>query len=98
MGRGKTRNIVIFPFLFTRIVPLLLTRFVFPVGVLSLSQEKGKECSYYKQVLIFSVSYKALHTLTFGSTKGEGIIYQEDFMWTFAHFSSCSFVLKTHLM
>ena len=33
---------------------------------------KGKECSYYRQVLISSVSYKVLRTLTLGSTKGGG--------------------------
>ena len=93
MGRGKTRNVVICPFCFSRIVPLLLTRFALPVDVLSLSQEKGKECSYYRQVLISSVSYKVLRTLTLGSTKGGGIIYQDDFMWTFVHFSSCSWGL-----
>ena len=37
---------------------------------------KGKEFSYYKQVLISSDSYKVLSSLTLGSTKCGGIIYQ----------------------
>ena len=72
MGRGKTRDVVIFPFCFSRILPLLLTRFVLPVEVLSLSQEKERNALNVEQGFISSNSYKGLCSLTLASHKYKG--------------------------
>ena len=60
MGRGKTRNIVICPFPFKRIMPSLLTRFVLPVGVLFLSQEKERNSLITNKSLFLQTVIKYL--------------------------------------